>query len=384
MTKLNFWGEFKDCVLEESFQRDKWPSVRFRLLFLYFVTIVVILASLYSDYVVLGPGTGFHTVLVGKTVPCMLSVFAFVLLLTDRVRLTVQYAVMAVSMFAGLVSESVELVVKSSDIGTLSVPTTVFIVLAYYILLSPRTIPPFIAAVCGSCVYLISLSNVVSFSSGTFVNSAIYLLLANLFGCFFLYTFGRSLRREHAAIQDLKRLVEYDELTGVCSRRKVLESGGDQFKSARRFNSKLAVLVMDIDHFKKINDEYGHHVGDAVLKETTKRCSDVLREVDYFGRLGGEEFVVILPHSTLFDGIKVAERLRSCIRERMFKVEGAYLALSVSIGVAELRGHEEFADLLQDADEQLYRAKASGRNQVCPAMLRVVKPPVQSIEICLE
>ncbi len=384
VTKLNFWGEFKDNVLEESFQRDKWPSVRFRLLFLYFVTVLLLLASLYIDYVVLGSGVGFHTVFMGKTVPCLLSVFAFILLLTDKVSLTVQYAVMAASMFSGLISESVELLVKASDIGTLSVPTTVFIVLAYYILLSPRTIPPFVAAVSGSFVYLCSLSYVVPFSSASFVNSAIYILLANIFGSFFLYTFGRSLRREYAAIQDLKRLVEYDELTGVCSRRKVLEAGVGLFKSARRFDSKLAVLVMDIDHFKKINDEFGHHVGDAVLQETTKRCSDVLREVDYFGRVGGEEFVVILPHSSLYDGIKVGERLRSCIRERMFKVDGTYLPSSVSIGVAELRGHEDFAALLQDADEQLYQAKTSGRNQVCPAMLRVVKPPAQSIEICVD
>ncbi|WP_415716144.1 GGDEF domain-containing protein [Maridesulfovibrio sp.] len=379
MAKLSFWGEFKDSILEESFQRDKWPSVRFRLLFVYFVTILVVLSSLYSDYVVLGPGTGFHIVLLGKIVPCLLSVLALILLLTDKVRLTVQYAVMAVAMLFGLISESVELLVKAFDIGTLSVPTAVFIVLAYYILLSPRAIPPFIAAVCGSFVYLCSLSVVVPTSSGTFVNSAIYILLANVFGCFFLYTFGRSLRREYAAIQNLKRLVEFDELTGVCSRRKVLEAGVGLFKSARRFDSKLAVLVMDIDHFKKINDEYGHHVGDEVLKETARRCSGVLREVDYFGRLGGEEFVVILPHSTLYDGIKVAERLRICVRERMFKVDESYLPSSVSLGVAELREHEDFASLLQDADEQLYRAKACGRNQVCPAMFRVVKPAVRKI-----
>jgi diguanylate cyclase (GGDEF)-like protein len=382
--KLNFRGEFKDPVLEESFQRDKWPSVRFRLLSLYFVTIVALNVGLYSDYLVLGPSVGFNTVLLGKFASCMFSVFAFILLLFDKVRLGVQYCAMAVCMFAGLGSESLELIVKAPDIGTLSVPTTVFIVLAYYILLSPRTLPPLIAAVSGSVVYLLSLSSIIPVVSGPFVNSAIYLLMANIFGIFFLYTFGGSLRREYAAIQDLKRLVEFDELTGVCSRRKVLEAGVGLFKSARRFDSKLAVMIMDIDHFKKVNDDYGHHVGDAVLRETTRRCSVLLREVDYFGRLGGEEFVIILPHSSLYDGVRVAERLRSCIRERMFKVDEAYLPSSVSIGVAELRGHETFADLLQDADEQLYRAKNSGRNQVRPAMLRVVKPPVRPVEICVE
>ena len=108
-----------------------------------------------------------------------------------------------------------------------------------------------------------------------------------------------------------------------------------------------------------------------------------MRDVDSFGRLGGEEFVIILPHSSLYDGIKVAERLRGAIRARMFQVEDYYLSSSVSIGVAELRDHGDFAELLQDADRQLYRAKNSGRNQVSPAMLRAVKP-IKPIDISQE
>ncbi|WP_319778704.1 GGDEF domain-containing protein [Maridesulfovibrio sp.] len=313
----------------------------------------------------------------------MIGILAFVVLFANRVRLSVQYTLMSVGMFSFLLVESLELVVKASAVGTLSVPTTVFIVLAYYILLPPRLVPSLVAAVSGSVLYLGALSTLVPVQSGTFVNSAIYLFLANGFGLFFLFTFGISLRREYAAIKDLKRLVEFDELTGVSSRRKVLESGVGLFRSARRFNSKLAVLIMDIDHFKKINDDYGHHAGDDVLRETAKRCSAVLRDVDSFGRLGGEEFVIILPHSSLYDGIKVAERLRGAIRARMFQVEDYYLSSSVSIGVAELRDHGDFAELLQDADRQLYRAKNSGRNQVSPAMLRAVKP-IKPIDISQE
>ncbi|WP_320174797.1 GGDEF domain-containing protein [Maridesulfovibrio sp.] len=276
-------------------------------------------------------------------------------------------------MFSVLAAESLELAVKFIDIGSLSVPVTVFIVLAYYILLPPRIIQPFVAAVSGSVLYLAALASVLPVHSSSFVNSAVYLLLANAFGAFFLYTFGRSLRREYAAMEDLKKLVAVDELTGVCSRRRVLEAGDCLFKSALRFNSKLSVLMMDIDHFKKVNDDYGHCVGDEVLKETASRCSDVLREVDHFGRLGGEEFLIILPHSGVHDGIKVAERLRSCIRERMFKVGESYLPVSVSLGVAELRGHDDFKSLIQEADEQLYRAKKCGRDLVCPAGLKIVR-----------
>ncbi|WP_321402423.1 GGDEF domain-containing protein [Maridesulfovibrio sp.] len=383
MIKRNFRGEFLDTELEESFQHDKWPSVRFRLLFLYIVTISTYLLGACSDFYDLGPGSEFYTILIGRIGACMIGILAFVVLFANRVRLSVQYTLMSVGMFSFLLVESLELVVKASAVGTLSVPTTVFIVLAYYILLPPRLVPSLVAAVSGSVLYLGALSTLVPVQSGTFVNSAIYLFLANGFGLFFLFTFGISLRREYAAIKDLKRLVEFDELTGVSSRRKVLESGVGLFRSARRFNSKLAVLIMDIDHFKKINDDYGHHAGDDVLRETAKRCSAVLRDVDSFGRLGGEEFVIILPHSSLYDGIKVAERLRGAIRARMFQVEDYYLSSSVSIGVAELRDHGDFAELLQDADRQLYRAKNSGRNQVSPAMLRAVKP-IKPIDISQE
>ncbi|MFW5499462.1 MAG: GGDEF domain-containing protein [Maridesulfovibrio sp.] len=280
---------------------------------------------------------------------------------------------MSLCMFSVLAAESLELIVKFSDIGSLSVPVTVFIVLAYYILLPPRIMLPLVASLCGSILYLSVLATVLPVNSSSYINTAIYLSLANVFGAFFLYTLGRSLRREYAAMEDLKKLVAVDELTGVSSRRRVLEAGDCLFKSALRFNSKLSVLMMDIDHFKKVNDDHGHCVGDEVLKETASRCSEVLREVDHFGRLGGEEFLVILPHSGVHDGIKVAERLRSCIRERMFNVGESYLPVSVSIGVAELRGHDDLKSLIQEADEQLYRAKKCGRDLVCPASLKIVR-----------
>ena len=383
MDKLNFMGEFKDSALEESFQKNKWPSVRFRLLFLYFVSIVTYIACGYSHYVDYGLGTKFHTILLGSLSACLLGIFAFILLLADKVSLKIQYFCMSLCMFSVLAAESLELIVKFSDIGSLSVPVTVFIVLAYYILLPPRIVLPLIASVCGSILYLCVLATVLPVHSSSYVNTAIYLSFANIFGAFFLYTFGRSLRREYAAMEDLKKLVAVDGLTGVSSRRRVLEAGDCLFKSALRFNNKLSVLMMDIDHFKKVNDDHGHCVGDEVLKETASRCSEVLREVDHFGRLGGEEFLVILPHSGVHDGIKVAERLRSCVRERMFNVGESYLPVSVSIGVAELRGHEDLKSLIQEADEQLYRAKKCGRDLVCPASLKIVRQ-VHSDEVSVK
>lgn len=135
-------------------------------------------------------------------------------------------------------------------------------------------------------------------------------------------------------MEDLKKLVAFDELTGSYSRRRELEAGDCLFKSSLRFDSNMSVLMMDIDHF---------------------------------GRLGGKEFLVVLPHSSLHDGIKVAVKLRCSVSGRNFLVDGKSLSISVSIGVAELRDHENFTRLIQEADEQLYRAKSCGRDQFCPA-----------------
>lgn len=373
MGKLNWFGEFKDRQKEDKFQVYKWPSVRIRFLFLYLVTIVWYAAATCGDYFNLGAGADFDTLLVSRTAVCGLGLFSFVFALGDKAKLSSQYAVMCFYMFSFMLVESLEVLVKSSAVGALSIPATVFIVLSCYILLPPRMLYSLLAGLGGSFIYLSSLALVVPVSSGVFINSALFFCLANIFGVYFLASFGMSLRREFAALSDLKKLVEYDELTGVCSRRRVLEAGNSLFKSSCRFNNKLAVLMMDIDYFKKVNDEFGHHVGDRVLQETARRCSKGLREVDFFGRLGGEEFVVILPQSSLFQAISVAERLRDLVSESRFDIDEISLPVSVSIGVAELRCHGDFSELLQEADEHLYRAKKCGRNQVSPAMLRVVE-----------
>lgn len=373
MGKLNWLGEFSDGTLERAFQLDKWPTARSRLLVLYVFIIAAYIVSISTDFYDLGSGAGFNQMFAARTGVSCLCVMAFILLLQNRIRMNLQYSVMSMCMCGYTIVESLELMIKYADIGSLSVPTAVFMVLAYYVLLPPRVMPSLIAGTIGSVFYLFSLSTVVPLTSGTFMNCAVYFFLANSFGLFFLSSFGISLRREYEAHHELKKLVEYDELTGACSRRRVLEAGEELFKSSVRFNNRMAVLMMDIDHFKSVNDDYGHHTGDEVLRETAQRCGSVLREVDHFGRLGGEEFVILLPHSGLHQAISVAERLRRKVSESEFVIDGKKLPVSVSIGVTELRSHRNFSDLLQDADEQLYRAKKCGRNQVCPVQLRILE-----------
>ena len=127
----------------------------------------------------------------------------------------------------------------------------------------------------------------------------------------------------------------------------------------------MSVMMLDLDHFKKINDTHGHATGDAVLQGFVKRAAESLRQSDTLGRLGGEEFGVILPETSLEAAEDVAERLRQHLAERPLIAERAAIPCTVSIGVAHLHGNDgSIDDLFQRADKALYKAKADGRNKV--------------------
>ncbi len=156
-----------------------------------------------------------------------------------------------------------------------------------------------------------------------------------------------------------------DSLTGIANRRHFLAQAEQEMRRSRRFARDMAVMMIDIDHFKAINDQNGHAVGDAVLQALVKRALESLRQSDILGRLGGEEFAVILPETNLAAATASAERLRQHIAKRSLIAEHNAIACTVSIGVAQLHaGDSTIDDLLNRADEALYRAKNEGRNRV--------------------
>ncbi|MBW2525333.1 MAG: GGDEF domain-containing protein [Deltaproteobacteria bacterium] len=160
-----------------------------------------------------------------------------------------------------------------------------------------------------------------------------------------------------------------DPLTGVANKRCLLETLEMHFELSRRREDSLSVVILDIDHFKKVNDTYGHDVGDIVLKDLAARIQDsAVRRADVLGRFGGEEFVVVLPSAAIEQGIMVAERIRFAVAEKPFQAGETMLPVTVSCGVAALTAaHGDASQLLKSADEALYRAKSSGRNKVCQA-----------------
>jgi len=159
--------------------------------------------------------------------------------------------------------------------------------------------------------------------------------------------------------QELEKLTITDALTGIKNRRYFMHKLQDEIERSNRYDEKLSLVMFDIDHFKKVNDEHGHDVGDEVLKEYTKLITSELRENDAFCRIGGEEFIVILPHVELSGALIVAEKLRSSV-ENHKKV----LPITMSFGVVEFKKGETKEHLFKRVDNALYEAKENGRNRV--------------------
>jgi len=163
---------------------------------------------------------------------------------------------------------------------------------------------------------------------------------------------------------DLRYRSRHDGLTGLLNRRAIEESLLAQVQRSRRTGEPFAMLMLDLDHFKSINDRHGHAIGDRALKHTAAALRAELREVDALGRFGGEEFLVLMPGATVETALPVAERLRTALATDAPQVEGTRLLLSMSIGIAQWREPEEPSHLLMRADAALYQAKLQGRDCV--------------------
>jgi diguanylate cyclase (GGDEF)-like protein/PAS domain S-box-containing protein len=173
-----------------------------------------------------------------------------------------------------------------------------------------------------------------------------------------------DISRRKAREEDLIRQATTDPLTGAVNRRYFFDVGERELRRARRFRHAACVVTLDLDHFKAINDTYGHGVGDVVLQNTVTAVLSVLRDTDVLARLGGEEFAVLLPETSIPGALAMAERLRLAIAQADQGVPGLD-GVTSSLGVAQFKGGEEsLHDLLERADHALYRAKRLGRNRV--------------------
>ncbi|AKJ30000.1 GGDEF domain-containing protein [Caldimonas brevitalea] len=223
---------------------------------------------------------------------------------------------------------------------------------------------------CGVLAASMSISGAITWLAGRSVATALaatavcVLSVAPLTG----YVVLKLLYELERSRQTIRQLAITDELTGSFNRRHFREVGEVELLRARRYGTPLALILIDADHFKRVNDTHGHQCGDVLLREISLACRATLRSTDLLARLGGEELAVLLPQTDLAGALAMAERIRQEVARLALAWRDETVEATISLGVAALRPEMTSLDaLLHEADVALYDAKRSGRNRVCGA-----------------
>jgi diguanylate cyclase (GGDEF)-like protein len=171
-------------------------------------------------------------------------------------------------------------------------------------------------------------------------------------------------RELHRALAREQRAARTDYLTGVNNRRHFFDLAAHAFGVARRYRHPLSVILLDIDHFKQVNDTWGHQAGDELLKNVARIAGEHLREADVLARYGGEEFIILLPDSSAQQAMVVADRIREAVAAHGIDTGNGFVKVTISAGIADALGEEDALDrLIRRADQSLYAAKEAGRNR---------------------
>jgi diguanylate cyclase (GGDEF)-like protein len=244
---------------------------------------------------------------------------------------------------------------KNERLPSVTFTTTVFVIFTIFML--------------ARIVLTHFFSHIEHFYSPDWVQSLTFLMLVTFV---MTWTFNfltlNSERSQHElklAKVALEKLATTDFLTGLCNNRGFAEVSENEIRRARRFRNPLSVIMLDIDCFKEINDTYGHATGDLVLVKIAEIGIEGLRTIDTIGRLGGEEFGVLLPHTDIAGAETVAEFLRAKIEEAGIETSSGIIKFTASLGIAQMMQTDaDIKSILERADHQLYAAKRNGRNQV--------------------
>ncbi len=194
----------------------------------------------------------------------------------------------------------------------------------------------------------------------TFSEEKVILALVTYSAIFIIMVFIKS--NISFNYEKIEKLATTDSLTGIYNRFQILKLLKTEIEKALRYNKTFSIILFDIDNFKSINDNYGHQKGDYVLKKVTEIFSKNIRKTDYFGRLGGEEFIIITPEIDAKSALIVAEKLRKLLEKSKFDDVGQ---ITASFGISEFEKGKDVNQLLKEADDALYLAKRKGKNRVC-------------------
>ncbi len=374
-------AEFADHATESRFRHwsHKGTVTQTRLTLLIAISLLVV--YIISDYFMLRADSGFLYSLVIRTL-----IFIGGLITIAVISITPSPALFdrSIFIFQALACGLLLFIftVLKTDIVAASL-AVVLVAISMYLLMPNRLIVANVLSLTLCTGFFVLAVTIYDLSQLLLLQLAMIMLGANLIGGIFCARFHLikrkeflELMRERSAREALqeeiaKRLklekkllhqTRTDELTGATNRRYFMQLGEEEINRSHRYGRPMSLLMLDLDHFKEINDKYGHSTGDEALQRFSQLCRSTLRKPDIFGRLGGEEFAIIIPEESLLGAEQTAERLRLRVEEAFATT--AY-RLTVSIGVTEL-GDEDtnIGDLLRRADSMMYKAKHRGRNRV--------------------
>ena len=383
---LNVLGEFRDKKSEAEYREAAWEGLTDR------IGKTSLIAGIF--FLMAGAAPFFlktndipPELLLFRTATALWGVFIYFSSSWKRMK---NYLLFNIAVFILLmgVFESFEAVISYRPEFEYNIPFTLIIILLSY-LLFPLSAKSVAAASClSSAVYITALGYFTPAEWTDLIQISVFFVLTNLTGfCIFVelsknrryrylsyneinklyYLLNEEISKKKEANRQLSVLAETDELTGISNRRKFFRSMENEFSKSERYDRPLSLLMMDIDHFKDVNDSYGHDAGDQVIKEYIRRCKSKLRQSDILARIGGEEFTVILPETTEEGACVLAERIREGIEEKSFKIDNADLKITSSCGIASFSSgnFKDISDFVKAADNALYKAKEAGRNTNC-------------------
>ncbi|MFO7941265.1 MAG: GGDEF domain-containing protein [Bacillota bacterium] len=348
-------GEFADSRLEEEYFELEVDEALGYVRRLVPVLAVIYLLFLIPDFLLNSSLAARWFIAINRLVVAAV-VFAFYARISSSEQKTdVGVWFSALEVFVGI---SFVLIFFQYEAPDLLVHALGAIVLIMIIFIMPNRWVNRVAIASGLALAFVAAAGVhrADFVAGEFAASAVYLAVIILLNAVSSYRLGVARRREFLARKELFRAATLDSLTGVFNRNKFNEDLDTAIRRARRYGFPLSLSIFDLDDFKGVNDRLGHLEGDRILCRMATSVRDAVRDTDIFARWGGDEFVILMPHTDPAGGVRVLGRVRQVLSEEV--------GLTCSFGLATLRDGEDREDFLQRADRRLYSAKDAGRGSL--------------------
>lgn len=383
-TKYLWNGSLGDRALEREYCGETQAADFKTLRIACILTSIAYLGAAVANYITFSLSTPFVVISALRVAAFTAAMVTIISTYKTSSRKIVDYLVF-INFVIIIICDSVELSYTPSD-SLPELPGLVVILLVYYVLFPNRLILVIIGGLSAGISFSATAGLVHGFEVPIFANSIISLALVNAFGAYHVRNRNLALRMKFMALkserqanvrlqqeiaqkekiqQELFEQATIDDLTKVYNRRFFLKQAEAEFSRSRRHQISCALIMIDLDHFKAVNDSYGHDTGDLVLQVISARIRENLREEDLMGRLGGEEFAVLLPDTDLAGAMKIAERIRGTLEARPAVKDGTDIKVTASLGAAAgIPGQKgELAGLIKSADDALYSAKHQGRNR---------------------